>query len=131
MIEKTIKILVIDDSRIMQNMLKNFFDEKEEWGKTEFLFASDGEEALKLLFSNKVDILFLDWNMPKLDGLSVLQKIRKTDNLKKLPVIMITSEAAKYNVLEAMKAGVTDYIIKPAQSSILREKVINYVLKGV
>ncbi|MCL2791836.1 MAG: response regulator [Spirochaetaceae bacterium] len=126
--DRTIKILIVDDSRIMQNILKNSFDEKEAWGKTEFLTASDGEEALVVMDENTIDVLLLDWNMPKLDGLSVLKKLRQTDKYKKLPVIMITSEAAKYNVIEALKAGVSDYIIKPASRKILIDKVKGFIL---
>ena len=123
-----IKILVVDDSRIMQNILKNSFAPTEAWGRTEFLTASDGEEALKVISENEVDILFLDWNMPKLDGLAVLKKLRQNDKYKELPIIMITSEAAKYNVIEALKAGVSDYIIKPASRKILIDKVKGFLL---
>ena len=123
-----IKILIVDDSRIMQNILKNSFDEKEAWGKTELLTASNGEEALKVMDKITVDVLLLDWNMPKLDGLSVLKKIRQTDKYEKLPVIMITSEAAKYNVIEALKAGVSDYIIKPASRKVLIDKIKGFIL---
>ena len=126
--DRIIKILIVDDSRIMQNILKNSFDEKEAWGKTDFLTAADGEEALKIMDENTIDVLLLDWNMPKLDGLSVLKKIRLTEKYKQLPVIMITSEAAKYNVIEALKAGVSDYIIKPASRKILIDKVKGFIL---
>ena len=125
---RTIRILVVDDSRIMQNILKNSFDEKEAWGKTEFLTASDGEEALQVMNENSIDVLLLDWNMPKLDGLSVLKKLRQTTKYKNLPIIMITSEAAKYNVIEALKAGVSDYIIKPASRKILIDKIKGFIL---
>ncbi|MCL2704774.1 MAG: response regulator [Spirochaetaceae bacterium] len=128
--DRVIKILIVDDSRIMQNILKNSFDEKEAWGKTAFLTALNGEEALKVMDENTIDILLLDWNMPKLDGLSVLKKIRQSDKYKALPVIMITSEAAKYNVIEALKAGVSDYIIKPASRKILIDKIKGFILGG-
>lgn len=127
---KTVKILVVDDSRIMRNILKNSFDEKEVWGSTEFLDAPDGEAAYEILREQAIDILLLDWNMPKLDGLSLLKTIRQMEPYKKLPVIMITSEAAKYNVIEALKAGVSDYIIKPASRKILRDKVKGFLLKA-
>ncbi len=126
---KTVKILVVDDSRIMRNILKNSFDEKEPWGETEFIDAPDGEAALEIMKEQTIDILLLDWNMPKLDGLSLLKKIRQMEQYKKLPTIMITSEAAKYNVIEALKAGVSDYIIKPASRKILRDKVKGFLLK--
>ena len=125
---RIVKILVVDDSRIMQNILKNSFDEREAWGKTEFFTASDGEEALSIMEKNRIEVLLLDWNMPKLDGLSVLKKIRQTEVYKSLPVIMITSEAAKYNVIEALKAGVSDYIIKPASRKVLIDKIKGFIL---
>ncbi len=127
---RIIKILIVDDSRIMRNILKNSFDEKEVWGQTEFLDAPDGEAALEIMENHKIDVLLLDWNMPKLDGLSVLKKIRQTDKYKKLPVIMVTSEAAKYNVIEALKAGVSDYIIKPASRKILLDKVKGFIMNS-
>ena len=128
--EKILKILIVDDSRIMQNILKNSFDEKEAWGKTEFLTASNGEEALKITDKETIDVLLLDWNMPKLDGLSVLKRLRASEKYRDLPIIMITSEAAKYNVIEALKAGVSDYIIKPASRKILIDKVKGFILGG-
>ena len=127
---KTVKILVVDDSRIMRNILKNSFDEREAWGATIFLDAPDGEAAYEILKEQSIDILLLDWNMPKLDGLSLLKTIRQMEQYKKLPVIMITSEAAKYNVIEALKAGVSDYVIKPASRKILRDKVKGFLLKS-
>ena len=126
--ERVVKILIVDDSRIMQNILRNSFDEREAWGKTEFFSAADGEEALSIIENNKIDVLLLDWNMPKLDGLSVLKQLRQTELYKNLPVIMITSEAAKYNVIEALKAGVNDYIIKPASRKILIDKIKGFIL---
>jgi len=126
--EKILKILIVDDSRIMQNILKNSFDEKEAWGKTEFLTASNGEEALKITDKETIDVLLLDWNMPKLDGLSVLKRLRASEKYRDLPIIMITSEAAKYNVIEALKAGVSDYIIKPASRKILIDKIKGFIL---
>lgn len=127
--KKTVLILVVDDSRIMRNILKNSFDEKEPWGETQFIDAPDGEAALEILNSQPIDILLLDWNMPKLDGLSLLKKVRQMEQYKKLPTIMITSEAAKYNVIEALKVGVSDYIIKPASRKVLRDKVKGFLMK--
>ena len=127
--DKILKILIVDDSRIMQNILKNSFDEKEAWGKTEFLTASNGEEALEIMDKETIEFLLLDWNMPKLDGLSVLKRLRASEKYKNLPIIMITSESAKYNVIEALKAGVSDYIIKPASRKILIDKIKGFILK--
>ncbi len=116
------KILVVDDSRIMRNVLKNILKEKE-ISEDAILEASDGEEALKLLKSNKIDLMLLDWNMPKLNGIELVKIVRSEDELKNLPIIMVTSEAARYNVMEAIKAGVTDYIIKPIRGEIVHKKL--------
>ena len=106
------KILVVDDSRIMRNVLKNILKEKN-IGEDAILEAGDGVEALKILKSEKVNLVLLDWNMPKLNGVELVKIVRYEEDLKDIPIIMVTSEAARYNVMEAIKAGVTDYIIKP------------------
>ncbi len=116
------KILVVDDSRIMRNVLKNILKEKE-IDEDAILEASDGVEALKLLKSNKVDLVLLDWNMPKLNGIELVKIVRAEEELKEIPIIMVTSEAARYNVMEAIKAGVTDYIIKPIRGEIVHKKL--------
>jgi two-component system chemotaxis response regulator CheY len=114
-------VLVVDDSRIMRNIVKNTF-----LGMNipcEFIEAGNGKEALAQLESREVHLVLLDWNMPELSGLDFLKKIRAMDKYKSLPVIMVTSEAARYNVIEALKNGATDYIIKPVNEKNFREKL--------
>jgi two-component system chemotaxis response regulator CheY len=89
----------------------------------QFLEASNGKDALQQLQSQKIDLVLLDWNMPELSGLDFLKIVRAMDQYKTLPVIMVTSESAKYNVIEALDNGVTDYIIKPVNEKIFEDKL--------
>lgn len=115
-------ILVVDDSRIMRNIVKNALN-KSNISEFHVLEASNGLDAWQLIQSKSIDLLLLDWNMPKLNGLDLVKRLRDSVQFKTLPVIMITSEAAKYNVIEAVKAGVNDYIIKPLSEESLLTKI--------
>jgi len=114
-------ILVVDDSRIMRNIVKNYFSELRI--SCTYVEAADGEEALEMLKKFKIDLVLLDWNMPKLSGLDFLKKVRAMEKYASLPIIMVTSEAARYNVIEALKTGATDYIIKPINGKMFSEKI--------
>jgi len=114
-------ILVVDDSRIMRNIVKNHFSELHIY--CDYLEAEDGEEALEMLDSNPVDLVLLDWNMPRLSGIDFLKRIRAMEKYANLPVIMVTSKAVRYNVIEALKTGVTDYIVKPINERLFAEKI--------
>ena len=121
------KILVVDDSRIMRNIVKNTLKGMYDM-EDGFMEAADGEEAFQILESMVIDVLLLDWNMPRLNGLELVKKLRKMEQYKSLPIIMVTSEAAKYNVIEAVKAGVNDYLVKPITEKKLYNKVRRYLL---
>ena len=114
-------VLVVDDSRIMRNIVKNTFTELKI--PCQFLEAENGAKALTLLETNNVSIVFLDWNMPEMDGMEFLKKVRAMPNYQNLPIIMVTSESAKYNVVEALQSGATDYIVKPVHEKVFREKI--------
>jgi len=116
-----LKILVVDDSRIMRNTVKGVFAGID--SVIVFIEARDGEEALTQLETNKIDLVLLDWNMPKLSGIDFLKQVRSMEKYRSLPVIMVTSEAAKYNVIEALKNGATDYITKPIQLDLFKAKL--------
>lgn len=115
-------VLVVDDSKIMREIVKRSVS-KIIKTDVNYLEAGDGQEALKLIESNPINLLLLDWNMPKLDGLSLVKELRSREEFKKLHVLMITSEAAKYNVIEAIKHGVNDYLIKPVTEQALQKKL--------
>ena len=114
-------VLVVDDSRIMRNIVKNTFLELKI--PCVFLEAENGSKAFQLLEMNKVDFVLLDWNMPEMDGLEFLKKVRSMPDYKTIPIIMVTSESAKYNVIEALDAGATDYIVKPINDKIFQQKI--------
>jgi two-component system chemotaxis response regulator CheY len=88
-----------------------------------FVEAQDGQEALELLESQKIHLVLLDWNMPKLSGIDFLKQVRAIDKFKDIPIIMVTSEAAKFNVIEALKCGATDYITKPINLELFKTKL--------
>ena len=116
-----IRILVVDDSIIMRNIVKNTFAEL----KIPFqsLEADNGRQALQLLEKNDITVVFLDWNMPGMDGMEFLKIVRAIPKYKDLPIIMVTSERGKFSVIEALQNGATDYIVKPVGEKIFKEKV--------
>ena len=120
------RILIVDDSAVMRRihrntLLENAVDE------SSLVEAKDGEEALKLAKEQEITLFLVDWNMPKLNGVNFVKEVRKLENYNKTPIIMITSEAAKYNVIEAIQAGVTNYVVKPIQGNVLWEKIRKYL----
>lgn len=119
-------ILIIDDSLVMRNINKNILMEHN-IAEGNIICAKDGEEALKFARAGKISLFLVDWNMPKLDGIGFVKIIRTMDEYKTTPIIMVTSEAAKYMVVEAVKAGVTNYIVKPIKPNILWEKIKKYL----
>lgn len=112
------KIMLVDDSRTIRNIQKNVLARL---GHTEIMEAGDGLEALKLLADDQPDLILIDWNMPNMDGITLVREIRSND--KHLPLIMCTTEAEKSRVLEALKAGVNNYIVKPFSTETLAEKI--------
>ena len=120
------KALIVDDSRIMRNILINILKEKKVHAD-DILDAPEGKTALDILNRENINLLLVDWNMPKLNGLDLVKIVRKIDKYRDLPIIMVTSEAARYNVIEAIKAGVTDYIVKPISGAIVIEKIKEYL----
>jgi len=119
-------VMIVDDSELMRNTVKGTF--KNVKIPTTILEAGDGEDAMELLKNNKVDLILLDWNMPNLSGIGFLKQMKAIDAYKEIPVIMVTSEASKLNVVEAVKAGVSAYITKPVNSNILFEKISQFLI---
>ena len=118
-------VLVVDDSRIMRNIVKNVFADLKI--PCEYLEAENGKKAFHLLETNKVNLVFLDWNMPEMDGMEFLLKVRAMPDYQNLPIFMVTSEAAKYSVAEAIQAGATDYIVKPINEKAFRSSITELV----
>jgi two-component system chemotaxis response regulator CheY len=120
MADKNLKFLVVDDMstmrRIVRSILKELgFDNVEE--------AEDGNDGLTKLRTGKFDFVISDWNMPNLDGLEMLKAIRADEKLKGLPVMLVTAEAKKENIIEAAKAGASGYVVKPFTAAVLEEKL--------
>jgi two-component system chemotaxis response regulator CheY len=116
-------ILIVDDSRIMRNIVKTIFSQLKI--PSNYFEAADGKQAMELLHSHQIHLVLLDWNMPELSGIDFLKKVRAVTaySQEKLPIIMVTSEAARYNIVEALKLGATDYIIKPINEKIFVAKI--------
>jgi two-component system chemotaxis response regulator CheY len=120
------KILIVDDSQTMRNIHKNTLREHS-INEDCMLEADNGDSALELAKNENITLFFIDWNMPGLNGLELVKEIRGMEKYAEAPIIMITSEAAKYNVVEAIDAGVTNYIVKPVQGNTLWEKISKYI----
>ncbi|WP_456383970.1 chemotaxis response regulator CheY [Persephonella sp.] len=118
--DPNIRILVVDDMATMRRIIKGLL---EQLGFKNIDEAEDGKVALQKLKSSKYDFVITDWNMPNMTGLELVQEIRKDPELKHLPVLMVTAEAKKENVLLAIKAGVNNYIVKPFTAEVLKEKI--------
>ena len=120
MTNQNMKILTVDDFSTMRRIIRNML---RQLGYTNILEAEDGAEALSLLQREKVDFVISDWNMPNMSGLDLLKAIRADENLKPIPVLLVTAEALKENVVEAVKAGVNNYVVKPFTAETLKEKI--------
>ena len=117
----TLKFLIVDDSqtmrRIVANSLKNL-------GYEDFVEASDGKDALvKLAADDSLNFVITDWNMPVLSGLELIKAIRSDEKMGKIPVLMVTTRGVKDDIIEALKAKVNNYVVKPFTPAILREKI--------
>lgn len=120
MVQKAIKILVVDDfptmRRIIRNLLKDLgFENVDE--------AEDGVQGMEKLRNSTFDLIVSDWNMPNMDGLEMLKKIREDSDLAKIPVLMVTAEAKKENIIAAAQAGANGYVVKPFTAATLEEKL--------
>ncbi|RIX78170.1 chemotaxis protein CheY [Acidovorax cavernicola] len=120
MIDKSIKILVVDDFPTMRRIVRNLLKELEFLNVDE---AEDGVAGLEKLRGGNFGFVVSDWNMPNMDGLTMLQTIRADPELKKLPVLMVTAEAKKENIVAAAQAGANGYVVKPFTAATLEEKI--------
>ena len=114
------RFLVVDDFSTMRRIVRNLL---KELGFTNVQEAEDGVEALSKLRADTFDFVVSDWNMPNMTGLELLQKIRADDTLKHLPVLMVTAEAKKENIIMAAQAGASGYVVKPFTAATLDEKL--------
>ena len=115
------KILVADDSSTMRRIIKNTLNRI---GYEDILEGNDGVEAWSLIDANPdTEIVLTDWNMPNMNGLELVKKIRADERFKKIPIVMITTEGGKAEVVTALKAGVNNYIVKPFTPAVLKQKL--------
>ena len=120
MVDPKMKILVVDDFSTMRRIVRNLL---KELGFANVEEAEDGAVALQRLQEGGFDFVVTDWNMPNIDGLQLLQAIRSNPALSRLPVLMITAEAKKENIIAAAQAGASGYIVKPFTAATLAEKL--------
>ena len=116
----SIRFLVVDDFSTMRRIIRNFLNDL---GYTNILEADDGKTALPKLKAGEVDFLITDWNMPGMQGLELLRLVRGDPATKKLPVLMVTAEAKREQIVEAAQAGVNGYVVKPFTAATLKEKI--------
>jgi two-component system, chemotaxis family, chemotaxis protein CheY len=124
--EKNIKILVVDDFATMRKVVKNLLKQA---GYENIVEAEDGVSALRILKSQKVDFVISDWNMPNMTGIELLKAVRADSDMSTMPFLMVTAEALQDNVIAAVKAGVSNYIVKPFTAEILNEKIVKIMEK--
>jgi two-component system chemotaxis response regulator CheY len=120
MANKDMSILVVDDFPTMRRIVRSLL---KELGFTNVEEAEDGQDALNKLRNGGFEFVVTDWNMPNLDGVEMLKTIRDEDGLKHLPVLMVTAEAKKENIIAAAQAGANGYIVKPFTAATLEEKL--------
>ena len=114
------KVLVVDDFATMRRILKNIL---KQIGFSNINEVENGKEALKELMSGDYDLVLCDWNMPEMTGIELLSQVRAEEQLKDLPFVMVTAEAQKDNIIDAVKAGVTSYVVKPFTAETIDAKL--------
>ena len=117
---KNLRFLVVDDFSTMRRIVKNLLNEL---GYANVQEADDGQSALPMLKTGGFDFLVTDWNMPGMPGLDLLKAVRADPALAKMPVLMLTAEAKREQIIEAAQAGVNGYVIKPFTAITLKEKI--------
>ncbi len=118
--DKNMKILVVDDFSTMRRIVKNLL---KDLGFTNTVEADDGKTALPILQAGGIDFLVTDWNMPGMTGIDLLKTVRSDPELVDLPVLMVTAEAKREQIIMAAQAGVNGYVIKPFTAATLKEKI--------
>jgi two-component system chemotaxis response regulator CheY len=124
--DKHIKIMVVDDFATMRKVIRNLLKQV---GYENIVEAEDGVVALRTLKSQKIDFVISDWNMPNMTGLELLKAVRSDEDLKSTPFLMVTAEALQDNVIAAVKAGVSNYIVKPFTAEVLNDKITKILEK--
>ncbi|MHC1724597.1 MAG: response regulator [Syntrophobacteraceae bacterium] len=121
---KDLTVLIVDDFLTMRRIVRKILRDLD---FENIIEAEDGSAAVDVLKTNKVDLIVSDWNMPKMTGLDLLKHVRGDEKIKDLPFLMITAEAQKENIVEAVKARVSNYIVKPFTAATLEEKLAKII----
>tara|TARA_R110001592_G_scaffold291051_1_gene560281 strand:- start:90 stop:494 length:405 start_codon:yes stop_codon:yes gene_type:complete len=119
-LDKNMKILIVDDFSTMRRIIKNLL---RDLGFTNTVEADDGTTALPILQGGTIDFLVTDWNMPGMTGIELLRAVRADEKLKSIPVLMVTAEAKRDQIISAAQAGVNGYVVKPFTAVALKEKI--------
>jgi len=119
-VKKDIRILVVDDFSTMRRIIKNLL---RDLGFTNVEEADDGKTALPILKQGRIEFLITDWNMPGMTGIDLLKTVRADPELSHIPVLMVTAEAKREQIIAAAQAGVNGYVIKPFTAVVLKEKI--------
>ena len=120
MVDADKRFLVVDDFATMRKIVRNLL---RQLGYQQIDEAEDGVVALRKLKATKYDMIICDWNMPNMTGIELLKEVRSDESVKAIPFLMVTAEANKENVIEAVKAGVSNYIVKPFTADTLSGKI--------
>ena len=118
--DSSMKVLVVDDFATMRRILRGVL---KEIGFTKIVEADDGSTALAVLKKDKVDLIVSDWNMPEVTGLELLKAVRGDESMKNVPFLMVTAEGQKDSVVQAVQAGVDNYVVKPFTADTIKEKL--------
>ncbi|WP_459922740.1 response regulator [Desulfatiferula olefinivorans] len=123
----TLNVLIVDDlvnmRRVMKNILRGI-------GFRTIYEAGDGKEALKMLDTHEVGLIVSDWNMPNMSGIEFLKAVRACENHAKTPFLMVTAEATRDNIMEAIRCGVSNYVVKPFQADVVEDKLKSILEKA-
>lgn len=118
--DKNMRVLVVDDFSTMRRIIKNIL---RQLGFSNIVEADDGTTAWETLNKDRIDFIIADWNMPKMTGIDLLRKVRASDEFADLPFLMVTAEGLQENIIEAVQAKVSNYIVKPFTPEILGQKI--------
>jgi len=118
--DPNMRVLVVDDFSTMRRIIKNIL---RQLGFNNIVEADDGTTAWDTLNKDKIDFIISDWNMPQMTGIELLRKVRASDEFADLPFLMVTAEAQQENILEAVQAKVSNYIVKPFTAEVMKQKI--------
>jgi len=118
--DKNMRVLVVDDFSTMRRIIKNIL---RQLGFNNIIEADDGTTAWEVLNKDRIDFIISDWNMPKMTGIELLRKVRASEEFADLPFLMVTAEGLQENIIKAVQAKVSNYIVKPFTPETLGQKI--------